>query len=44
MTTAAQSSSVRVETYLRMRPLDPKTRMKVKVDYYNIYPSGLPEE
>lgn len=36
--------SVKLETYLRIRPLDAKHRLKIKHDYYKIYPKGLPAE
>ncbi len=31
-------------TYLRIRPLDQKHRLKLKSDYYHVYPQGLPKE
>lgn len=36
------TAAVRVETYLRIRPLDAKH--KLKQDYYTVHPRGLPEE
>jgi len=33
---------IKVETFLRIRPLDNK--YKLKQDYYTVYPRGLPEE
>lgn len=33
-----------LETFLRVRPLDPKHRVKLKVDYYHVHPNGLPVE
>jgi hypothetical protein len=37
-------NQVHLETYLRIRPLDGKNRGKLKVDYYNIHPQGLPTQ
>lgn len=35
---------VNFTAYLRVRTLDQKHRLKLKADYYHVYPDGLPKE